>query len=191
MRNLKILLTFVLLTVLVLPVFSQICTLSDKEQIDIIYLLEEEKMAHDLYVSFDEKWDMPFLSGIAYSESQHIAIVESIILNYSVPSPDLLILNKERIIQSNYLQKSMGELLANGSKSPVYALKSAAQMEEMSIIDLGKIIANSSNSELIDTYRLLIQLSGQHLREITDQLNLMGYEYRPVIISPETYNLIM
>jgi hypothetical protein len=52
-----------------------IAAVSESSETDLLFLVEEEKMAHDLYIDFYNAWRHQRFANIASSESQHINAV--------------------------------------------------------------------------------------------------------------------
>ena len=50
-----------------MPAFGQIGYMSDNEKEDVMYMLEEEKLARDVYLTLGEKWDSQVFQNIAAS----------------------------------------------------------------------------------------------------------------------------
>ena len=62
-------------------------SLSTVETDDLVYMREEEKLAHDVYVTLYEQWDFPVFSNIASSESQHMDSIAVLLDRYGVADP--------------------------------------------------------------------------------------------------------
>ncbi|WP_372816136.1 DUF2202 domain-containing protein [Pyrococcus kukulkanii] len=49
--------------------------LTQEERDGLLYMVEEEKLAHDVYTKLDEKWGLEIFKNIANSESTHVNAV--------------------------------------------------------------------------------------------------------------------
>ena len=63
--------------------------LSTAEQATLIYMREEEKLAHDVYALLDVRWSINtrIFGSIASSEATHTEAVRQLLLRYSLSDP--------------------------------------------------------------------------------------------------------
>ena len=61
--------------------------LGDQETADLLYMREEEKLAHDVYVFLYDLWGLPVFNNIAASESTHTASVLALLARYGISRP--------------------------------------------------------------------------------------------------------
>ncbi|MEZ4737513.1 MAG: DUF2202 domain-containing protein [Caldilineaceae bacterium] len=52
--------------------------LSTTERDALLYMREEEKLAHDVYVTLAEQWQLPIFSNIANSETTHTEAIGAV-----------------------------------------------------------------------------------------------------------------
>ena len=62
-------------------------TLSASEQQTLSYMLEEEKLAHDIYVKLYDAWGVNVFNNISKSESQHQASLASAATYFGLTNP--------------------------------------------------------------------------------------------------------
>jgi len=62
-------------------------TLSDAEKDGILYMREEEKLAHDVYLMLYEKWNLAIFDNIARSKQTHTDAVKTLIDKYGLEDP--------------------------------------------------------------------------------------------------------
>ncbi|QXO95341.1 DUF2202 domain-containing protein [Methanospirillum purgamenti] len=60
--------------------------LSDIERSDLLFMRQEEQMAHDLYMVWYEKYSIPIFRNIADAETSHASEVQFLLDRYQVPS---------------------------------------------------------------------------------------------------------
>jgi len=61
--------------------------LSAEEVDGLLWMREEEKLAHDVYVTLYEKWNLPIFQNISQSELTHTDAVKSLLDRYSLADP--------------------------------------------------------------------------------------------------------
>ena len=88
MKNIWII-TLLAVTVLstlgvVTPVFAATDTLSADEAAGLIYMREEEKLAHDVYVTLYQQWGLPLFNNIANSEATHTSAIKVLLDRYGI-----------------------------------------------------------------------------------------------------------
>jgi len=66
---------------------AQAATKPDAEELQ--YLVTEEKLAHDVYVTLGEEYGFRILTNIARSETQHQSAIENPLDKYGIKNPTL------------------------------------------------------------------------------------------------------
>lgn len=61
--------------------------LSQEEQTALLYLREEEKLAHDVYVTLYEKWGTRVFDNLSSSELRHMESMRSLLDSYGLADP--------------------------------------------------------------------------------------------------------
>jgi hypothetical protein len=164
--------------------------LSAEEIEGLVYMREEEKLAHDLYLSFYEKWRLPLFQNIASSEQAHVESVAFLLEKYGIPdsAANLAV----GVFTDPVLQSLYDQLLASGILSVGDALKAGAAVEEVDILDLRKRSGQTGMSDILRVYQNLESGSNNHLRAFTSTLeNQTGEIYSPIYLSFEDYQQII
>jgi hypothetical protein len=106
-------------------------TLSVAEKESLVFMREEEKLAHDVYVRLDGLWRgyTRVFGNIANSETAHAETVRQLLVRYSLPDPAATL--AAGVFQNTTLQNLYTQLVAAGSVSLVEGLKVGATIEEM------------------------------------------------------------
>ena len=164
-------------------------TLSEQEIADLLFMREEEKLAHDLYLSFFDIWGHQVFEKIAISESRHMAAMLRAINMYGLEDPAAG--NPIGVFDDPVLQQLYGDLFLAGSLSLVGALQAGALVEEKDIIDLQAAIATTDNQDLDRKYGKLLLGSSKHLRAFDRQLVKRGIVYEPLYLTQEEYDDIV
>lgn len=165
---------------LVVSAFSAACTaavpaaqvntstsLSAEESAALLFMVEEEKLAHDVYTVLAARWNLPVFENIAASEEKHIAEVSRLLSTYNIQSP----LQKAGVFTNPELQQLYNQLVAQGSESVAAALKVGANIEEIDIRDLQTRLSQTSKADIKLVFNNLMNASYQHLQAFTSNLN--------------------
>jgi|JI10StandDraft_1071094.scaffolds.fasta_scaffold18671_8 hypothetical protein len=153
-------------------------TLLDKEQAsnnvstasELAFLLEEEKLAHDVYQSMYDKWGSRIFTNIQGSETMHQKMVLALIESRNLPDSRTDDFGKFNDLA---LQKFYDELIAQGNQSVTDAYKVGVAVEERDIADLKQTLTtlDPKDTDVKDVIENLIHASENHLRAFNRQLS--------------------
>ncbi len=164
--------------------------LSDAEISDLLFMLEEEKLAHDVYTTLYETWKLPLFQNIASSEESHMEAIQYLLNLYNISDPAANLGFGQ--FENNELQKLYDQLVKQGNQSLVEALKVGASIEEIDILDLQEAIANTTQSDIQRVYANLTRGSYNHLKAFANALRMQaGETYQPQYLSLEDYQSIV
>jgi len=141
-------------------------TLQQKE--GLIFMIEEEKVARDVYITLYEKWGTPIFYNISLSEQKHMNAVKNLIRKYQLEVPTTL--NSVGAFQDRHLQTMYDDLIVKGNNSLVDALEVGVMIEEVDIADLNELIAVGVPSDVERVYNNLLKGSYRHLAAFNRQL---------------------
>lgn len=164
-------------------------TLSQQEQDGLLRMREEEKLAHDVYLSLGEKYPLRIFSNIAASESTHTAAVAALIARYGLVDP--VHDNAVGAFTSPVFKELYTSMVRDGVVSDFAALRVGALIEELDIADLKERIAQTQNRDIIAVYENLMRGSRNHLRSFTAQLSARNVSYDPMYLSADEYAAII
>jgi hypothetical protein len=151
----------------------------------LVYLLEEEKLAHDLYVTFYEKLDLPIFKNISQSEQTYMDAIKTLLNQYGIDVP---VSNEIGIFTDPDLQTLYNDLVARGNQSSADAIKVGALVEEIDILDLQERLTQTSHIGIQQVFTNLERASSIHLRTFALMLRSQtGETYQPQYLSAETY----
>ncbi len=162
--------------------------ISAEEEAALLYVREEEKLAHDVYVKLFELWNVPVFDFISNSEQVHTDRVLSLINFFQLE--DTASANPGEF-NNEELQALYDQLLAQGSESLISGLTVGATIEEVDIIDLQTKIDMATNQGIINVFGNLMLGSKAHLRAFVANLELNGVTYVPQFLSQEEYDAII
>ena len=163
-------------------------SLSPAESDALAYMREEEKLAHDVYITLYAEWGLPIFQNIAASEQTHTDAVKTLLDRYDLADPAS---TRVGVFTNAELQDLYNTLIKSGSQSLEEALKVGAAIEEIDILDLQERLAQTSSADIQTTFNNLLRGSNNHLRSFTAQLQSQtGVEYTPQYMSIEGYQAI-
>lgn len=164
--------------------------LSDDEIAGLLFMREEEKLAHDVYVTLAEQWDLPIFTNISRSEQQHTSAVLVLIEQYGLTDPAAG--NPVGVFVDQTLQALYDDLVEQGSNSLVDALLVGTIIEETDILDLQARIAQTDHADIARLYTNLLRGSSNHLRAYVKTWERMsGEEFVPQYLDQDSYDAII
>ena len=164
--------------------------LSEEEISDLLFMREEEKLAHDVYSYLYEQWGLNVFQNIANSEQTHTTSVLALLNQYGISDP-VEGLNAGQFANSD-LQNLYDQLTAQGSISLADAIKVGAAIEEIDILDLLEARTRTDQADILLVYENLLQGSYNHLRAFVNTLRQQtGETYQPQYLSSEDYQAII
>ena len=179
--------TGVLQATLAEPAYS---VLSENEANGLLYMREEEKLAHDVYVTLYKQWGLPIFNNIANSEATHTSAIKVLLDRYGIADPAAV--NGVGKFTDPTLQKLYDQLVAQGSRSLADALKVGAAIEEIDILDLQPRLAQTANADIELVYGNLLKGSRNHLRAFTSTLQRQtGEIYTAQYLDAASYSSIV
>jgi hypothetical protein len=171
--------------------FAQTVGLTKAEKDNLVFMVQEEKMARDVYMAFDEKWSDRIFDNISRAEQIHLNRLRGLIERYELELPASVKSDERGVFDNKTLQKMYDKLVAEGRQSFEKALTAAAKVEETDIRDLQTAIEVTEKSDILLAYQQLLKASEQHLRAFTRNLKRLGVNYQPTVLDQETYDAIL
>ena len=162
--------------------------LTVEEKADLQFMYEEEKLARDVYVYFNDKYDLNIFKNISSSEQNHMNYVLEMIQKYGLATNASI---DPGIFSNDSLQLLHDKLIEQGNASIVDALIVGATIEDVDIRDLKEAKNATMKTDLINMYEKLECGSRNHMRGFTNQLKTHEVIYTPQFISQEQYDEIL
>ena len=162
-------------------------TLTEEEKSGLLLMREEEKLAHDVYVYFYQKYNHRVFNNISKSETQHTEAVLRLIKLFGLSDPAT---TNEGEYDNEAIQGLYNSLIAQGNTLNA-ALATGAYIEEYDIKDLQDLLAVTQNSSVKRVYTNLLRGSTNHLKAFTGILKLYGISYVPKILSQSEYEALI
>ena len=163
-------------------------TLTEAEKASLMEMCEEEKLAREVYLAMNAKYNYRVFANIAKSENAHTSAVLYIMKGFGLtdPSPAAATEFSNPLFADLY-----AKLTAKGSVSLVEALKVGAFIEEYDIADLQRHVAETQNATVAKVYGNLLRGSKFHLKAFANALKIQGTTYTPTVLSVKEYNEIL
>ncbi len=130
------------------------------------YLIEEEKLAHDVYVTLGDQWGSRIFSNIASAEVRHQRQVEALLPTYGFDDPRI---DQVGRFADPDLQALYDRLVAEGSRSQAAAFQVGVTIEETDIADL-KAAMSGAPADVTAVLESLLSGSQNHLAAFQRQL---------------------
>jgi len=161
-------------------------SVAEKEMID--YMIEEEKLAYDVYVTLYNTHQLAIFSNISNSELSHMEAVRLLMEKYNVPNTASTTIG---VFNNEHLQELYDALVAQGSQSVTDALTVGATIEDVDIYDLDAYLEETINPDIISVFDFLNCGSRNHLRGFVQQLSALEVSYVPQYITQDYFDQII
>ncbi|NTW45364.1 MAG: DUF2202 domain-containing protein [Anaerolineaceae bacterium] len=135
--------------------------LDQQETEALQFMLEEEKLARDVYTVLYSKWGQPIFQNIAGSEQKHMDSVQELFDRYQI---DAFASDQAGVFVNPDLQVLYDQLIEKGSLSIADAMLVGGAIEEIDILDLKERINQTNNEDIQMVFQNLLKGSTNHLR---------------------------
>ena len=163
--------------------------LSAEEVNALLLMVEEEKMARDIYLELSQLWDHRVFTNIAKAENRHMNSLICLLQKYDIPDP--IGENENGVFTNEELQNLYNILLDQGSQSIGEAFLVGATIEDVDIYDLMQLSEETNNEDILAVFNELTKGSRNHLRAFTKQISLLETTYSAQNISEDLLNEII
>jgi hypothetical protein len=150
--------------------------LSQSEYDGLLMMIEEEKLARDVYSALYDKWRLKIFNNISSSEQRHMTMVMDLLYKYNIKNPLYDSMSKGEFLTPE-VQELYNSLVATGYKSIDDALIVGATIEDMDIYDLNREISITNKKDILKVYEKLLDGSVNHARAFNKQLTKSGVVY--------------
>jgi hypothetical protein len=133
----------------------------------LLYLIEEEKLAHDVYTVMYQKYGANVFGNILKSESTHQGRVLTLLQARNIADPRS---SEIGVFNNQDLQTLYNQLIDQGNENATEAYKVGVIIEENDIADISTQLATATDQDVIDVLEVLRSGSENHLRAFNKQL---------------------
>ena len=134
---------------------------------DLLYMLEEEKLARDLYAELGDYWNLRVFNNITRSEETHRSRVQELADDYDL---DYRVMPAGSFSLPE-IQTLYDHLLAEGMKGVREALEVGRSVEVLDIEDLDAALSRNPPEDIRIVLESLRRGSENHLRAFEKQLD--------------------
>ena len=153
----------------------------------LVFMREEEKLAHDVYVTLGNLWGSNVFANISQAEETHVAAVGTLLTRYGIKDP--MVSSEVGVFTNPVFTELYSDLVATGSQSLIDALTVGALIEDLDIMDLQRLASTSPDIAIV--YDALELGSRNHMRAFYRQLQKVGADYTPSYISQSEFDAII
>jgi len=136
-------------------------TLSATQKTKLAAIAEDEKLAHDLYVAFSDKYGTTAFSRISSAETRHLAEVRVVLKRYTIADPTAG--KAVGTFATASTQQLYNKLVAQGTASVDGAYAAARTVETTDIADLKSATTGVTAPDALQVYKNLLAGSQRHL----------------------------
>lgn len=134
--------------------------LSADIEAELLYLIEEEKLAHDVYITLDDVWDARVFENIAAAEATHTEAVETLLESYGIDDPRS---DEIGVFADESLQELYDDLTASGTLTWADAVDAGIAIETTDIADLEDLLTRELPADVATVVANLLKGSENHL----------------------------
>lgn len=139
----------------------------DETALLLSYLIEEEKLAYDVYTTLYEAWGSQVFGNILKSEATHQDQVLTLLDDFGIADPRS---SEIGVFNDPELQALYDTLIEKGLTSQRDAFEVGVMIEEKDIADISMQLETASEPSVIETLERLRSGSENHLRAFNKQL---------------------
>ncbi|WP_457681624.1 DUF2202 domain-containing protein [Thermovibrio sp.] len=166
-------------------------SLSKEEVKDLIHMREEEKLARDVYLTLSKYYHLPIFRNIARAEKQHMRMVGLLIKRYGLKDPVAETGDRIGVFEDKRLEELYNELVDEGKRFLVDALKVGATIEDLDIKDLKEALQRTNRPDIRAVYQNIMKGSRNHMRAFVRLLKRYGGSYTPKYITEAEFERIV
>ncbi|NNF36437.1 MAG: DUF2202 domain-containing protein [Saprospiraceae bacterium] len=165
--------------------------LNATEKEALLMMIEEEKLARDVYITLGKEYDVKVFKNISDAENRHMEAIECLFEKYDLKNPI-----EEKALgefSSRKFQDMYESLVIRGRTDITEALKIGASIEDLDIYDLNELLESrtTDNDDLKAVFKELAKGSRNHMRAFTKNLKKQNATYEVKHITKDQYESII
>lgn len=165
-------------------------SITEQEETSLLYMREEEKLAHDVYMHAYSKYGILAFQNIAESENQHVNAILNLMEIHQIQDP-LIGSETPGKFTLPEIQTLYQDVIAKVNLSLEDALLAGMLIEDLDIYDLENALMDIDNASIQRIYQSLQCGSMNHLRAFENLVSSSNISYTPVYISQSDYEDII
>ena len=162
-------------------------SLTEADEVALLFMLEEEKLARDTYNYLDNLWSINQFSNIKKSEQSHMDAISNLLEQNDIAYTIL----PDGEFENTELQELYNHFKVEGTNSKSLALQIGATIEDLDIVDLKIFTKETTNTAIIEVFNSLECGSRNHLRSFVKAIEINGDAYAPEYLNQDEYNSII
>lgn len=144
--------------------------IAEDEKASLIFMVEEEKLARDVYSEMLKLYGLKIFENIHNSEKRHVEAISSLIENYELENP--IVGNLPGEFENEEIQQLYNYLIELGNASKLQAINVGVIIEKKDIKDIQAYLDLVVEQKDIETvYKNLLDGSINHLDAFLGELN--------------------
>ncbi|MDD3178820.1 MAG: DUF2202 domain-containing protein [Opitutaceae bacterium] len=155
--------------------------LGDEARKALLFQIDEERMAGELYAAFGAKWDLRPFRHVQRAETRHETVLKNLANRAGLVVPEAV----AGTFASGEVQKRYDSLLNLGLESADSALRVGAFVEEQDIADLRTLAATTDSVDLQQVVKSLENASSRHLSAFVRSLAARGVTYEAQVLGAD------
>lgn len=163
--------------------------LSQAETEALIHDRQEEKLARDVYLAFQQKYQVRIFANIAQAEQQHMDAIKVLLDRYEMEDPAAD--DTPGVFTDAHFQDLYQSLVQEGQTDLNSALKVGATIEDLDIYDIQTQLPQMDNSDVRMVFQNLLKGSRNHMRAFCGQLAAAGVTYAPQYLTQAEVDSIL
>lgn len=144
------------------PTQTVTVTYSDEAISELLFMIEEEKLAGDVYDAFYDLYGLDIFKNIAASEDQHFSALVNLAEQIGLDVDEFVMEPKGTFVDEE-IQSLYDSMIATGSASATAALEVGLAIEEKDMVDIAAAIEEVEGTTLAEIYDNLLTGSSYHL----------------------------
>lgn len=140
---------------------AQAATITKDQRASLLWMVAEEKLAHDVYTTLGDLYGVRQFDNIAASEATHTDAVRALLKTYGIKDPTAGDAVGE--FDNALMQKMYDDLIKQGSASLTDAAKVGVAIEKLDIKDLRDGLDAKTPADVRRVYESLLKGSQNHL----------------------------
>lgn len=166
---------------------STVLPITGEEEQLLKYMLEEEKLARDVYDSLYVLWSLNQFNNISNSEQSHMNAIANLLDKNNI---SYTLLNAGAFNDTT-IQRLYDQLMTQGKVDILSALQVGATIEDLDIVDLQEILDITNNTDIKTVLNKLQCGSRNHLRSYNTEIVNRGSTYVPQFLTTTEFNTII
>lgn len=140
---------------------AQAATITKDQRASLLWMVAEEKLAHDVYTTLGDMYGVRQFENIAASEAKHTDAVRALLATYNIKDPTAGDAVGE--FDNAQIQKMYDDLIKQGSASLAAAAQVGVTIEKIDIEDLRDGLDVKTPADVRLVYGNLLKASQNHL----------------------------